>query len=130
MNTDGTTTGHENLSIAVMLVVLADGKKPRPFIIMKRNDIVSQKIFLDRKAQMKAGSCRYARDMTIYLLANWHQMVKLVMADSMVAPVFTWKSNTSEKVSSSFCMKCFTYLPLFLKFGPVEFYFSLMRKDE
>jgi hypothetical protein len=27
-------------------------------------------------------------------------------------------------------MKCFTYLPLFLKFSPVEFYFSVMRKDE
>lgn len=113
-----------------MLVVLADGKKPRPFIIMTRNDLISQKIFLDRNVQMKAGSCRYARDMTMYLLANWHQLVKFVMADSMAAPVFNWKSNTSEKVSSSFCMKCFTYLSLFLKFSPVEFNFSLMRKDE
>jgi len=89
-----------------MLVVLADGKEPRPFIIMKRNYLISQKIFLDRKAQMKAGSCRYASDMTMYLLANWHQLVKPVMADSMAAPVFKWKSNTSEKVSYSFCMKC------------------------
>ena len=129
MNTDCTPNGHEYLSTAVMLVVLAEGKKPRPFIIMKKNDLISQKVFLDRNAQMKAGSCRYARDMTTYLLANWHQLVKLVMADSMVVPVFTWKSNTSEKVSSSSCMKCFTYLPLFLKFCPVEFYFSLMRKD-
>jgi hypothetical protein len=129
MNTDCTPTGHEYPSTAVMLAVLADGKKPRPFIIMKRNDI-SQKIFLDRNAQMKAGSCGYARDMTMYLLADWHQLVKLVMADSMAAPVFKWKSNTSEKVSSSFCMKCFTYLSLFLKFSPMEFYFSLMRKDE
>jgi hypothetical protein len=79
---------------------------------------------------MKAGSCRYARDMTMYLLANWHQLVKLVMAESLAAPVFKWKCNTSEKVSSSFWMKCFTYLPLFLKFSPVEFYFSVMRKDE
>jgi hypothetical protein len=130
MNTNCTPTGHEYLSTAVLLVVLGDEKKPRPFIIMKRNDLISQKIFLDRNTQMKAHSCRYARDMTMYLLANQHQLVKLVMADSMAAPVFKWKSNTSEKVSSSFCMKCFTYLPLFLKFGPVEFYFSLMRKDE
>lgn len=130
INTDCTPTGHEHLSKAVMLVVLVDGKKQAPFIIMKRNDLVSQKIFLDRHAQMKARSCRYARDMTMYLLANWRQLVKLVMAESLAAPVFKWKSNTSEKVSSSFCMKCFTYLPLFLKFSPVEFYFSLMRKDE
>jgi hypothetical protein len=79
---------------------------------------------------MKAGSCRYARHMTMYLLANWHQLVKLVMAESLASPVFKYKSNTSEKVSSSFCMKCFTYLPLFLKFSQVEFYFNLMRIDE
>lgn len=79
MNTDCAPTGHEykHLSTAVLLVVLAD----RPFIIMKRNDLISQKIFLDRNAQMKAGSCRCARDMTMYLLANRHQLVKLIMAE-------------------------------------------------
>ena len=56
MNTDCTPNGHEYPSTAVMLVVLAEGKKPRPFIIMKKNDLISQKIFIDGNAQMKAGT--------------------------------------------------------------------------
>jgi hypothetical protein len=79
---------------------------------------------------MKESRCKYARDMTIYLLAKWHQLFKLVMSDPLAAQVFKWKSNTSEEVSSSFCMKYFTYLPQFLNFSPLEFYFNLMMKDE
>jgi hypothetical protein len=38
------TTGHEKLRIAVMLSVLADGRKLTPFVILKRKNLPKEKL--------------------------------------------------------------------------------------
>jgi hypothetical protein len=38
------TTGHEKLRIAVMLSVVADGRKLTPFVILKRKNLPKEKL--------------------------------------------------------------------------------------
>ena len=60
-----------------MLSVMANEKELRTFTIMLR-EREREKTLLYINAHTKAGSCRYtaARDMTMYLLANWHQLAE------------------------------------------------------